>query len=170
MPNDSDSGFGVDAAAVADIGALVDMRGRLQDHMEAANPDIFPLAPSWREDREKFYRDRIDGPDGIVVVGRRAPGGIVAMGVGTIVRRPDTVPDRVGHIDDVWVEPECRGRGIARVIVRRLLKFFAEDNVEKLVLGYVAGNAEAEAFWARLGFRPMVTSAGADRYEVERKL
>lgn len=170
MANDDDSGFRVDAAGMADIGALVDMRGRLQDHMEAANPDILPLAPTWREDKEKFYRDRIDGPDGIVVVGHTEPRGIVAMGVGVIVRRPDLVPDRVGHIDDLWVEPECRKRGLARMIVRRLLQFFAEGNVDRLALGYVAGNHEAEALWTRLGFRPLAASAVADRSEVERKL
>jgi ribosomal protein S18 acetylase RimI-like enzyme len=67
----------------------------------------------------------------------------------------------VGVIDDVWVEPTHRRRGINRRIVQKLLEFAASRGVQELILEYASSNREAEAAWTRLGFSPVGVRASA---------
>ena len=92
------------------------------------------------------------------------------MAVGRIVRHEEFEPAVWGHIDDVWVEPRYRHRGICRLLMTRLLEFFEEVGIEVLVLDYVIGNTEAERTWKQFGFQPVLNIANAKVTEVRKRL
>jgi ribosomal protein S18 acetylase RimI-like enzyme len=80
--------------------------------------------------------------------------------VGTAIGRIEAGRDvaRFGSIEDVWVEPEYRGRGICRALISELTGFFEAQGVEQLSVGFTYGGAAA-ALWQRLGFSPSVVIA-----------
>ena len=92
------------------------------------------------------------------------------MAVGRIVRHEEFEPAVWGHIDDVWVEPAYRHRGICRALMARLLEFFEQDRVDVLVLDYVVGNIEAESTWKQFGFQSVLTVANAKLTEVRKHM
>ena len=71
-----------------------------------------------------------------------------------------------GKLDDIWVEPNYRKKGLCKKIFSELVKFFKAKGIEMMVLNFVNGNLEAEAVWNRLGFQSVLTTATAKRNEV----
>lgn len=68
---------------------------------------------------------------------------------------------RSGVIDDVWVEPEFRGRGVFKALVQALVAFAESRHVYELILEYSASNPEAKAVWTKLGFKVTGVRAAA---------
>jgi ribosomal protein S18 acetylase RimI-like enzyme len=147
------------------------MRLALQAHFAEANPHLLALSAQRRATLKDFYRNLIDNPQARVLVAHESSvTQRIGMAVGRIVRHEEFEPAVWGHIDDVWVEPAYRHRGICRMLMARLLEFFEEAWVEVLVLDYVIGNTEAEGTWRQFGFRPVLTVANAKLTEVQKRI
>lgn len=58
--------------------------------------------------------------------------------------------DRAGYVSDLYVRPDVRGRGIARSLLHRAAVELERDVI---TLNVDVSNAEARAFYRRLGFR-----------------
>ena len=158
-------------ATSADLEALIDMRQRLQDHMKAGTPDLFDLAPNWRVAKREFYRDCLEDPERRLAVLRDGPADtILGMGLGSIVENPAYAPNRFGAIDDLWVTPERRRQGLGRMIIADLMGFFARHGLDHVTLSYGAGNEEAKAFWASVGFRPVLMTATGQAGQIKARL
>jgi ribosomal protein S18 acetylase RimI-like enzyme len=74
-------------------------------------------------------------------------------------RRPPAPADAVvtapvGMIEDCFVRPELRRRGVATELVRHAVGWLAENGVARVDLMVEADNAPGLAFWESLGFRP----------------
>ena len=148
------------SAVVADLESLVDMRHRLQSHMKVSAPALFDLAPGWRARKRSFYRACLEEPDRrLVVLCDTGEETILGMGLGSVVENPDLEPARFGAIDDVWVEPQWRRRGLGSKIVADLFRFLDRRGVDRLTLSFAIGNVEAESFWTRMGFQPALVMA-----------
>jgi predicted GNAT family acetyltransferase len=65
----------------------------------------------------------------------------------------------VGTISTVYVIPKFRRKGIGTSLIRQLCEFFTSQNVEQVTLRYIIGNKQAEKFWKKLGFKPLIASA-----------
>lgn len=61
--------------------------------------------------------------------------------------RPD-----VGYVEDVYVRPSQRRRGVATALLAHVLGAFAERGVQYVALDVDAGNEPARAMYERLGF------------------
>lgn len=147
-------------ADVADLDSLVNMRHRLQDHMKMSTPALFDLAPGWRARKREFYRSCLEEPDRrLVVVCDTGEEAILGMGLSSVVENPDIEPARFGAIDDVWVEPQWRQRGLGSKIVADLFRFLDGRGIDRLTLSFAIGNVEAESFWTKLGFQPALIMA-----------
>ena len=59
-----------------------------------------------------------------------------------------------GEIDSIYVEPEFRGRGIGRNLMRRALAWLDERGVESVVVSILMGNEAVLDFYAKFGFYP----------------
>ena len=62
------------------------------------------------------------------------------------------VPDQPAHLNFVYVQPDRRGEGIGRELVRAFVSAAAGAGAEHVVLDVDTTNAPAQALWRRLGF------------------
>src|SRR6056297_1473633 len=120
-------------ACLADVPRLVELLIRMDAHVAGVPRARLQLTVAGRQDLHNRFENLIDDPDATVVVATQR-GRIVAMGNLQIWRYPDFWRNRerrgrsVAVIDDVWVEPRHRRRGLSRDIVRDLVAFAAIHN------------------------------------------
>jgi ribosomal-protein-alanine N-acetyltransferase len=62
------------------------------------------------------------------------------------------VPNRPAHLNFVYVQPDRRGEGIGRELVRAFVSAAAAAGAEHVVLDVDTTNEPARALWRRLGF------------------
>jgi GNAT superfamily N-acetyltransferase len=68
---------------------------------------------------------------------------------------PDYLGNRkVGVISHVFVEPQVRGRGAGKEMVKDLERWFAEKQVHSVELQVLTKNIPAVVFWEKLGYLP----------------
>lgn len=154
------SAYVIRPACEADVDVLAGMRLRLQEHLLAGTPSMAPLS-EWRmATLPEFYRECL--ADKCVVVAMSEDSDVpVAMLVGTVENLPSITPSLYGRIDDVWVDPEHRRRGLTKGMMRSAMEYFRERGVTQLVLNFAPGNDEARATWTGLGFVPFNIAAQA---------
>jgi GNAT superfamily N-acetyltransferase len=75
---------------------------------------------------------------------------------------PLHVMRRRGHVDDVVVAEEHRRKGIGRALMERAASWCREQGASQLLLTVWEGNRAAEAFYDRLGYRPISRVLGLD--------
>jgi GNAT superfamily N-acetyltransferase len=93
--------------------------------------------------------------------------GVVGVIYGRVVTNKGYLPSRTGMVDQAFVQPLHRRRGVGARLVAELCRFFVGQGIEDLSLRYVAGNEEAAGFWVALGFTPRIVTVGASRRVVE---
>jgi GNAT superfamily N-acetyltransferase len=147
-------------ARPADLERLLELHLALQDHIEAANPDLWRMTPQARQQLESQLAARLSADGTCALVAEHRQEGVVAMIFGRIVTNSRYVPARAGIIDQVFVHPAHRLQGIGSRLVSELCRFFAAHGVEDVSLRYVSGNGQASAFWAALGFTPRIITVG----------
>jgi ribosomal protein S18 acetylase RimI-like enzyme len=142
----------------------------LQDHLEAANPDLWRMQPEARENLKGQIASRLSASGSCTLVAEHAKEGVVGVIFGRIVVNNRYSPSRAGQVDQAFVRPEHRRAGVASRLMRELCRFFAANQVEQLTLRYAEGNEEATRFWAAMGFAPRIVTVGASRQTVEAQL
>ncbi len=162
--------YHVRSAEARDTEGLAEMRRLLQGHLHVSNPHIWSLAPEWTANLNSKYLAHLQDPERRIVVVEDGDGMLVGMAMAHIGRRSDLVPSVFGQIDDVWVAPKHRRRGLCQAMLRALLQFFETAGIEAVSLNYVVGNREAEAAWGRSGFHPCLVFAASTIDQVRAKL
>jgi ribosomal protein S18 acetylase RimI-like enzyme len=71
--------------------------------------------------------------------------------------RPD-----IGHVDDLYVRPAHRRRGVAAELLRYLAHAFRERGVEHVALDIDVGNEPARRLYEKLGFTRYADRFAAD--------
>lgn len=66
-------------------------------------------------------------------------------------------PERCIHLDEAYVEPEARGRGVGGALLRRGLAAARESSFERCIVDWLAPNLLGDRFWRVNGFRPLAT-------------
>lgn len=66
----------------------------------------------------------------------------------------EAVPDGVGWLDHIHLAPEFRGRGVGQALFRTSMDALAAEGFAEAVLWVYADNAEARAFYERMGWAP----------------
>ena len=105
--------------------------------MEAAS-----FSTPWTEDS---IRSELDNPWAIWLV---ATDGDMLVGYLGVQYGPDG-----GDIMTIATEPACRGRGIAKAMIGRMVQLLMEKNLQWLTLEVRPSNAPALALYEALGFR-----------------
>jgi ribosomal-protein-alanine N-acetyltransferase len=108
----------------------------------------------WPEEAFAYYLDR---PGFLVACDPNA-----AITVVGFVVADTTIQDGrlVGHLKDLAVAPDARGRGIGSALVERGLDRLAAANVATTRLEVRAGNDPARALYRGFGFRPVGREEG----------
>ncbi len=157
-------------AQPADLDRLVELMLALQDHLEAANPDLWRIKPEAREQLKGQLAARLTATGSCALVAEHPADGVIGAAFGRVVINKSYLPERAGQIDQLFVRVDHRRAGVGSQLVARLCRFFAEQGVDDLSLRYVVGNDEAAGFWSSLGFSARIVTAGASRQQVEARL
>ena len=129
----------------------------LLGHVRDTSQDAYLLRLTDRyvEDSVDWLARLMSSAEAIVLVAKRdhEP---VGYAIGTIARPfiERCAIESIGLIEHCWVEPACRRQGVASRLVQTLEGWFVERSIEFVDVQYLLGNTEAEATWARLGYRP----------------
>ncbi|MFN2329268.1 MAG: N-acetyltransferase family protein [Chromatocurvus sp.] len=149
----------------ADLPVLVEFLVKLALHVSGAEPQILKekehqrlldvLSSALREDNKQL------------LVADHPKVGLVGMGYVYVWRsqgiweQTEPVEFRSGMIDDVWVEPEFRSRGVFKALLIELVSFAESHNAHELILEYSATNKQAKAAWTKMGFKTTGVRAAA---------
>ena len=77
---------------------------------------------------------------------------IVGYAIASFRVVPGARQPAVCSIDEVFVSPQCRGAGLAQLLVSTLLDVATLRNVDRIQMRVLSGNPKARALWERLGF------------------
>jgi ribosomal protein S18 acetylase RimI-like enzyme len=64
-----------------------------------------------------------------------------------------TLRGPAGILHDIIVDPECRGRGVGRLLFEAVLEYVRSHGLAQLVLSTAEKNEAAQRFFASVGFR-----------------
>ncbi len=87
------------------------------------------------------------------VEGSHAPVGFLALRVYDTPADPTMVPRRRGHLETLIVDARCRRRGIGGRLLATAADWARGRGATEMLLTTWVGNAEADAFYERLGYR-----------------
>jgi UDP-2,4-diacetamido-2,4,6-trideoxy-beta-L-altropyranose hydrolase len=118
-----------------------------EQHFRELNP-MFTPAQDWKNSYcEKIKNNRKYSLRWIVADGR--PAGFILFGV----EEHRFLPRLTGAIYEVYVIPEQRRKGIARVCAKQVIDELWKSSPSKIQLEVVDGNAGAAELWRSLGFQ-----------------
>ena len=91
----------------------------------------------------------------LVAVDEGAPLGLLSLRVYDTPADPTLVPRRRGHIETLIVGACQRRRGLGRRLLAAASDWARARGATEMVLTTWVGNVEADAFYERLGYRPL---------------
>jgi ribosomal protein S18 acetylase RimI-like enzyme len=162
--------YTIRTAQASDLDRLVELLLALQDHVEAANPNLWRMKPEARANLKGQIAGRLKSDLGCALVAQHEKDGVIGVIFGRVVTNNRYIPSRAGQVDQLFVRMDHRRAGVGSRLLAELCRFFAAEEVEDISLRYVAGNDEADSFWSAVGFSPRITTSGAHRQEVEAQL
>ncbi|PPI85565.1 GNAT family N-acetyltransferase [Marinobacter maroccanus] len=158
-------GFVIREACEEDLPEMVGFLAKLALHVSGAPPH--DLKESERKRLMRTLHSSLDDPNKLLLVAESEHAGLVGMGYVYIWRsqgiweQSESTEFKSGVIDDIWVEPEFRGLGILKALLRDLVTFAEQHHASELILEYAASNKEAKAAWTKLGFKTTGVRAAA---------
>jgi ribosomal protein S18 acetylase RimI-like enzyme len=162
--------FLIRSATEKDIDRIVAMRLQLQEHLLASNSNVWQMSTKRIAALPMIYKGSIEDQHCHLVVAEDENSGVIlGMGSGKKIEHEEYLPNESGRIDDIWVEPKFRQKGLCKKIISELVKFFESNGIDTIVLDYANGNHEAEAVWRSLGFHDVLTISTAKLPEVRLK-
>jgi ribosomal protein S18 acetylase RimI-like enzyme len=137
----------------SELGAVARMAAALVREHHARDPQRFMLV----EPIEEGYRNWLDreiGRRGAVILVAEEDIDIVGYAYGTLEERNwSELLDACGKLNDVYVKPAVRRRGIARQLIESMLIELESLGAPRVVLSAADGNRAAQQLFASVGFR-----------------
>ncbi len=98
---------------------------------------------------------------GLLLVARENDG---IIGVALAVYTPSAELGRVMTVNDFFVKPDHRRKGVGRELAKRMVEECRRMKIDEIALEVLMGNKTAASFWKSIGFRR------ADRFLFRKKL
>ncbi len=168
--------YTVRRAGRRDLPDLKRMRVCLQDLLMGRDPRIWRLSQELVDGLEEFYARILEKDENRIFVAVPGENGDsplprgrgsnpvqspfsrpVAMLVVRILDNSNMDPERFGRIDDAWVDPDWRERGVMTELTRAAAKFLADHRVTMVMLDWANNNPPSGICWQKLGFEPLMT-------------
>lgn len=145
------SSVSLQAAQIADLEILNQLMFDLHDEHHRACPEYFKTAEE--VEQEKSIARYIENPDCLVLVAK-VDTQIVGFITGYFSELVSSVskPVPMGSIDELYVMPQYRQQGIARLLFSRLEQTFVEYGVAEVFVEVWDFNKEAQLFYQDVGF------------------
>jgi GNAT superfamily N-acetyltransferase len=121
----------------------------LHEHHQPFWPRDF--LPGWQERWREFLTS---GDERLVLIARE-DGEAAGYLNGAIRRNPGLFAETYADIDDAYVRPVQRRRGVGSQMLRRFEEWAQSRGVVEVRLNVVAANGVALSFWQKSGFAPL---------------
>lgn len=151
--------FTIRRATVADVPAVLPMVAAIVAQHEAWDPDRYATLPDVLDRYERWLPARAQDDRGVFLVAQTpAPPSDPPTLVGFLVATIDpNIPiytlKEYAFIQDLWVEPAHRRRGIARALVQIAIDHLRAQGITQIRLETAAPNDPARRLFESLGFR-----------------
>lgn len=149
----------------ADRPRLVAFMAALQEFERATEPNRTPGPEMAESHIDALIGWAGEHPGGSVLVaemGSRVAGFLITgvkEELGTYVPEPARL---VGDLSDLWVEPEFRGRGVARALVAEAEARLRATGIARVEVSALPTNADALALYRRLGYADCLVTLERD--------
>jgi len=154
--------FVVEEGGAADVDSLEPLWVAVHHQHQQAMPHLGPYvsdAETWRE-RRSLYDQLFAEHDPVLLLGRHHGElagyalGYTMPVAGTWLADTWATGDRIGEVESLSVLPEYRGRGLGSRLLGDLHQRLHQQGAADLILGALAGNADAIRLYQRHGYRP----------------
>ncbi|GIL14207.1 MAG: ribosomal-protein-alanine acetyltransferase [Chloroflexota bacterium] len=145
-------------AIAADADILAELNRDVQQLHADAAPHLFKQPDDLSPVAADFLTRVLTDPDGFTFIAEDESGPVGYI-YARLVQRPENAYNhayRLLHIDQISVKPASRGRGYGRALMEAAYGVAREAGIQLVTLDTWAFNADALAFYAHLGFKPMV--------------
>jgi ribosomal protein S18 acetylase RimI-like enzyme len=147
---------------VADIPVVLPLVAKTIAFHAELDPARFGAVPNAYQRYDGWMRRTAGSDDGAFFVAEEA-GLVVGFVLGQVQEEYALYrTGRYGMVHDLWVEPEHRGKGVAKALMLATLDHFRRAGVKQARLDSAAANAPAQRLFAQCGFRPSVTEMLAE--------
>lgn len=149
-----DEGLTIRPALASDMASLADLWQDLALHHVALDRRMPPLADGGKARWQTWATARLDDPTWRFLVAE-ARGQVVGFASGTLSYTLELFePCKSGKIVDIYVAPDYRHQGAARMLLAGLTDWFRAESVDHLELNVFDKNQPGLRFWQSLGAEP----------------
>jgi ribosomal protein S18 acetylase RimI-like enzyme len=154
--------FVVEEGSAADVELVESLWVAVHHQHQRAMPELSPYvsdSETWRE-RRALYDQLFAEHDPVLLLGRHHEEVVgYALGytmpvAGTWLADTWATGDRIGEVESLSVLPEYRGRGLGSRLLGDLQERLQQQGAVDLIVGALAGNADAIRLYQRQGYRP----------------
>ncbi len=149
-----------------DLPDLKRMRIALQDLLAGRDPRVWRLSQELIDSLEEFYAKIMEKDENRIFVAAAPTGRPVAMLLVRVIDNPNMDPRPFGRIDDAWVDPDWRERGVMGSLTRAAARFLADRRVSMVMLDWANNNPPSGTCWQKLGFEPLMTMGFASPTDI----
>jgi GNAT superfamily N-acetyltransferase len=159
-------------ATVADLPALLGFADELRDQPLPAldGKRGRALPPTARDTLESHFRDALADPDRHLVVAVGDDDAALGMALFSVGPTNPLLDLPALHVSHVVVGDGNRRRGAGKALVAAAAAFADEQGLDQVVVSINPGSREANRFFARLGFAPVVVRRVASVSLIRRRL
>lgn len=152
-------GFGEPRLATPDDAeAVAGLLHRFNSEYDVASPGAEVLAARLQQ--------LLAGPDTFAIMSGQPP-----VAVALVTTRPNVWYDgRVALLDELYVVPELRGRGIGSAVVAHLLAHARRNGIDLIEINVDEGDVDAQRFYESHGFTVIDPDAGERAFYFSREL
>jgi len=154
----SRSNVRVRAAEAGDLEALATLAEEFREVVTGRARRAARLAGRGAGDdaRDRFGRLLADPAHRLIVAADDASGEVLGMAILGVDAASAVMDMPSVYVSHLLVAPSHRRRGAGRALVAAAVAYAEERNLEHVIVGVSTGGREANRFYARLGFVPLV--------------
>jgi ribosomal protein S18 acetylase RimI-like enzyme len=155
-------------ATLSDFDVVLNFSLQLKRLAEQSNPNVWKITQEGIENKRQSIRQMITDEDACIILAESA-GQVIGFISGLIRTREDYTPTIIGQIAQLYIIEPWRRQGIGTRLLKELLVFFEEQQVEQIVVNYIAGNKVGETFWNKFDFNPVHISSNIPLGQLKKK-
>jgi len=139
-------------ATKKDLKDLIDLHINLIKYLKKIKPSRYIINKKIVEKRRKKLMEWLKKKEAIIYVAEDKK--IVGYGMGEVIDYPPFIEGKkFGELDEVYVLPEYRGKGIGKKLTNKVIEFLKKKKVDTME-GYVdTKNKLALKTWKEMGFK-----------------
>lgn len=124
---------------------------------DSRNDDVLNLAWPYNPKGIVYFTTSLKDPEKIVCIAQDHNSNPVGYLIGSAKEKWGYRTVKTGELENMFIIPSARRKGVGRLLVTKLLEWLKERGVDRVYVSAFTKNAHAIAFYTKLGFSPWET-------------